>query len=168
MSSIPETNSSIWKYSTNRENLIFLIADKQFVVKKGDTVIKAPNHVLPSKQWVHLCWLWKTTGNWTLLKNGNIIHQVVSNQNTFSQPLPKGRGEFTLGNIIKKGYNNTGEMLGSKISQFYLYNRLLSITEVLQLFTFRPPPLNGLLLGWWSWKNITNKTTKVDFNTNIV
>ena len=113
-------------------------------------------------RWNHICWSWESQGHWKLYLAGSMVKWGQSHIADFITLFPESSGILLLGQNMKAGIiNHSNQMFTGKISQLYIFNSLLTSSQVKNSYAHRSPTDN-VIFGWWRFKNKTNGTKIVE------
>lgn len=108
-------------------------------------------------QWTHFCWSWQSSGNWTAYMSGKRVKSNTGEkyENSFVGKIPNSSGSFLLGQDKDQNkISDKNQMFRGELSQFYLYNKALTVDEVYSAYQNRPST-NNIIVGWWQFKDLT-------------
>ena len=114
----------------------------------------------PNDKWSHLCWVWEKSGRWWTYVNGFLKKAGFENNNKFQSSFPDSLGNLVLGQDKDEDtINQKTQMLHGSITQFFVYNKVLTSDDVFAVYQNRAP-IENIVIGWWHFKNVTNSPTK--------
>uniref|UniRef100_A0A7M5WMM5 EGF-like domain-containing protein n=2 Tax=Clytia hemisphaerica TaxID=252671 RepID=A0A7M5WMM5_9CNID len=113
----------------------------------------------PENEWSHLCWIWENSGRWLTYVNGDLKKAGFEANDKFQSSFPDSLGNLVLGQDKDEDtINQDAQMLHGSISQFMIYNSMLTRDDVVAVYQNRAP-IDNIVVGWWQFKNITNSPT---------
>ena len=151
-----------YKYTGNL--LLVFLKEKGFVLNiQGKEKYLAPENTLTYDPfiWNHVCIAWEYGDSILLYLNGTIRKTIEVNY--YFAKINGFKGKFALGQDVDNGIVNEKQQgFQGNISQFFMYNRKLSIEEIKSTYQKHPP--NDSMVSWSDFKNKANGASVVEMN----
>ena len=126
--------------------------DYEFLVSRQNIIFGGFNN----NEWQHVCVTWAYNGKMIAYVNGKQLLSVASKGSAAIQKKP-GTARISLGQDTDKidgkcVYNDINQSFLGNISQFYMWNRALTVTDIKELYQMTIIPSNGILVNWRDFK----------------